>query len=759
MISTHRFRWAELQMSIFLDENSPFRLAEDVISKLDRLDDEVGLPDLDLVYDEIYQKNTRVGTRDRENVMKTFKFLLCSFIEWNVHDLATAISLGEDGTLNLAIDASYVLDICSNFLVIDYAGYVQFAHLSVPEYLKGGRSAIVFSDIDAHAQIAEICLAYVMSPDAQETVREREVARRKGSSSEGNEFGQTDIKGSSSEGSEFGQTDTKGMIAHVEATMNIQDVSHRVPSRQENLEDATPTVDPSYSGMSDANCLAIIPYVDPSMYIHKVLNLVPNRQETFENAVPIADSISDADSMSTIPPCDTIVIPPRNAPPDRGPLGLDLYASALCLEHCELASMVKRQEGTLCVLFTTFMSVMEIHTAFLTWIQPKPDVQNFPMIPLNWTAQIGFDTYRAKKVHIGADPFLAACVYGFSEILRDLPPTGHVDVDKRNKGGLLDLWFASKYGHLSVVELLLDKRVFSNINDCLYEAVLGFYPDVVALLLSRGADASARFNEFLDEPEVNDGSLLHDVARSKVKPIKKPKVSSIVSLLLKHGVSIEATDSTMRTALHVACLRGNLSVVSILLDHGAFLGARDDHGCTPLMSTFSHPYIDSSTAAVELLLKKMSIADIVRRDNYDTHSALSLSLREYEPNITLLLLNTVDLLAARELGTQEGDEFVELSQVLKRITYAFLSSEWRRLLRIARRVQSQRSVITCLRAIAERIHLDELDWDDADLRDRLRKEGVNPFLFSGWPCEKEEDDTDHNDHPNDGDDTDDDISP
>lgn len=50
------------------------------MSKLDRLEKEVGLPDLDLVYDEIYEKNTRVGTHDRENVMKTFSFLLYSFV-------------------------------------------------------------------------------------------------------------------------------------------------------------------------------------------------------------------------------------------------------------------------------------------------------------------------------------------------------------------------------------------------------------------------------------------------------------------------------------------------------------------------------------------------------------------------------------------------------------------------------------------------------------------------------------------------------
>ena len=259
-----------------MDENSPFRLAEDVISKLDRLDEEVGLPDLDLVYDEIYQKNTRVGTLDRENVIKTFTFLLYSFVEWNIHDLATAISLNVKGELNLAIDASYVLDICSNFLVVDHSDYVRFAHLSVPEYLKGDGSAIVFSDMDAHAQIAEVCLAYVMSPSAQEIVKKRAFDR-----------------------------------------WQILHQNGRRLTRRERCAIAIPTADPYYGG------------------------------------------ILNDDSLS-----------------------LHMYAFALCLEHCELASMVKHQKGrALCSLFTTFTSVVETDAAFLTWIQPSPNAKTFPASP------------------------------------------------------------------------------------------------------------------------------------------------------------------------------------------------------------------------------------------------------------------------------------------------------------------------------------------------------------------------------------------
>ena len=467
IVSIYRFRWAELQLAIFLDENSPFRLAEDVISKLDRLDEEVGLPDLDLVYNDIYQKNTRAGTRDRENVMKTFNFLLHSFVEWYLHDLANAISLGVDGRLNLTIDASYILDICSNFLVVDRSGHVQFAHLSVPEYLKGSRSAIVFSDVDAHAQIAEVCLSYVMSPSAQEIVKN----------------------------SEF----------------DLRQALGRPLRRTKRRAIDIPAVDPYYD--------------DIWLY---------------------------------------------------DPLGLHMYAFALCLEHCELASMVKRQKGTaLCSLFTTFMSMVEINPAFLTWTQSSLDAKIFPGSPRNWTTQRSFGHYRIKREQTRADPqdtFFAACAYGFTDILQDMMRSGvNVDVNRRNEDGAPGIWVASRYGQFPVVELLLDE----------------------------GADASARFKGRYrprDEDEVMDVDVkigeadetsLHAIARERwgwgSGPMDESKMSSIVSSLLSHGASIEAINSKLQTPLHIACKWNDLLAVSILLHQDACPGAQDSHGLTPLM--------------------------------------------------------------------------------------------------------------------------------------------------------------------------------
>lgn len=639
-----------------MDENSPFRLAEDVISKLDRLEEEVGLPDLDSVYDEIYQKNTRVGTHDRENVMKTIKFLLYSFVEWDLHDLANAISLNVDGTLNLAIDAGYVMEICSNFIVVDSLGYVQFAHLSVREYFNGGRSAIVFSGTDAHAQIAEVCLAYVMSPRAQEIVKMREVHCRKG-------------------------------------CINKKTVCNSVPSREETSENAPRTPESYYDDRLDTNAL-----------------------------------------------------------------GLHMYASVLCLEHCMLASM-RRQEGTLGRLFTAFMSNSEINAAFLTWIQSEAKTETFPNYPRNWTAQFDFIGYLIKRNHARAHPqdtFFAACIYGFTEIIQDTMRSAvKVDMDIRNESGYPALFLASKFGPLAVAELLLDKGADPNISHYrnartptpLYASVLGVRPNMVALLLSRGADASARFGRYTTYFGIMDdcrggGTLLHALARERGiagawgiprerGPMEESNISSIVSLLLEHGVPMEAVNSEGQTPLHVACVSINLLAMSTLLHHGASQSAQNQQGLTPLMSIVKDiGILNGSTAAMELLLKKASIADIVCRGMQEAHSVLSLSLDVLKPDVTLLILNNVDLEAARELGTEEGDEFVELSRILETIKHLFErgSEKFEKLKIIVTGCRSQRSMITYLQPIAETVFLANLGLDYVDHWTQLEESPLTSVL-------------------------------
>ena len=57
----------------------------------------------------------------------------------------------------------------------------------------------------------------------------------------------------------------------------------------------------------------------------------------------------------------------------------------------------------------------------------------------------------------------------------------------------------------------------------------------------------------------------------------------LVSLCLKYGARIDDRDNKGMTAIHFACLSGQIGVISFLKHHGAKLDVRDDKGKTPLM--------------------------------------------------------------------------------------------------------------------------------------------------------------------------------
>ena len=166
-----RFRWVELQLAIFLDENTPFRLPEDVEAQLEKLTSEVGLPDLASVYQEIYDKNTRTSSRDREYAIKAYRLALCARRPLFAHEFAEAVSLNPNGTSNRYITRQYVLEICSNFLVTDRWSQIRFAHVSVIEFLGSEIFNGLFSDEVSHAQAADLCLACFQPAARKENCR------------------------------------------------------------------------------------------------------------------------------------------------------------------------------------------------------------------------------------------------------------------------------------------------------------------------------------------------------------------------------------------------------------------------------------------------------------------------------------------------------------------------------------------------------------------------------------------------------------
>jgi len=71
-----RFRWVELQLSAFLGPNASINSPEDAREKLNKLESQIGLPELDEIYEEIYQMNTKPDLPSRGVAVRIYKWVL-----------------------------------------------------------------------------------------------------------------------------------------------------------------------------------------------------------------------------------------------------------------------------------------------------------------------------------------------------------------------------------------------------------------------------------------------------------------------------------------------------------------------------------------------------------------------------------------------------------------------------------------------------------------------------------------------------------
>ena len=71
----------------------------------------------------------------------------------------------------------------------------------------------------------------------------------------------------------------------------------------------------------------------------------------------------------------------------------------------------------------------------------------------------------------------------------------------------------------------------------------------------------------------------------------------IINILINHGIDINQTDRLGRTALHISCKNGNLTIVTLLLNNNANLNIKDSAGNTPLDNAIEYDY--------EIIVKKI----------------------------------------------------------------------------------------------------------------------------------------------------------
>ncbi len=132
---------------------------------------------------------------------------------------------------------------------------------------------------------------------------------------------------------------------------------------------------------------------------------------------------------------------------------------------------------------------------------------------------------------------------------------------------------------LDMVELLLVHRADVNANSGpgkpLHYAVGGYgYPEIVQLLLSKGADVDA---------VGPDGTALSlAAARDSLE---------LVLLLLEHGADPNLEDYKGKRPLHNAARRGNEQIGKALLDHGADINARMIGSETPLHEAMKYRHL------------------------------------------------------------------------------------------------------------------------------------------------------------------------
>ncbi|XP_077473529.1 uncharacterized protein ankrd50l [Stigmatopora argus] len=227
------------------------------------------------------------------------------------------------------------------------------------------------------------------------------------------------------------------------------------------------------------------------------------------------------------------------------------------------------------------------------------------------------------KDDLGWTPLHAAAHEGHRAVCAALTEPGSAArVGETDAEGRTALMLAAREGHLGAARLLLDRRspVDHRSHDgrsALSAALLEDRGEVAQLLLRRGADVDVR--------DAEGRPLLYLL-------VLDGRLGAAALLLEKGGPPPESRDSEGRTALHVACWRGDAEAADLLLKHGADPNARDAEGRPPLHSA---AWTGHAQAARRLLSASGVAIDLACRQGA---TALGIAAQQGHADVVSVLL-------------------------------------------------------------------------------------------------------------------------
>ena len=179
---------------------------------------------------------------------------------------------------------------------------------------------------------------------------------------------------------------------------------------------------------------------------------------------------------------------PRGMETDLSPkYNFHHYSAIYWAEHCRITVTNGSDDSINSKMVEFAFDGSDVALAFADWIQEvdkfKKELPNgHPLIKALYAV-----------IHSGASPLFTACVFGLAPIINDLARATDYDWNQTNDFGQSGLYLAAAAGHRTIVQSLLQRKVFVNIlggkfGHPLHAACFGGHTSIVELLLDHGAD-------------------------------------------------------------------------------------------------------------------------------------------------------------------------------------------------------------------------------------------------------------------------------